>query len=81
MKRKVMAVISVLCIMILLTGCTSASTIESKPFDVDGGWHYQNLLDGNFQGYAFHFQDDIKGQLMTQEVWQDGECTSTSILW
>lgn len=73
---------SVLCVAVmLLTGCTPASTIEGKPFDVDGAGYYKNLLHADFHGYAFHFEDDIKGQLMTQEVWQDGECIDINVLW
>lgn len=81
-KRNMVKWIAGLCtVLVLLTGCTTASTIEGKPFDVDGAWQYGNLLNADFCGYGFHFQDDIKGQLMTQEVWQDGVCTDTNILW
>ena len=81
-KQRIVKRIAVVCtILMLLTGCPKASTIESKPFDVEGAWHYKNLLNADFQGYAFHFQDDIKGLLMTQEVWQDGECIDINVLW
>ena len=81
-KRYGVKLAAVLCtVVIFLTGCTPASTIEGKPFDVDGAWHYNNLLHADFWGYAFHFEDDIKGQLMTQEVWQDGECIDINVLW
>ena len=81
-KRYGVKLAAVLCtVVIFLTGCTPASTIEGKPFDVDGAGYYKNLLHADFHGYAFHFQDDIKGQLMTQEVWQDGECIDINVLW
>ena len=81
-KRNMVKQIAVFCVaLMLLTGCSAASAIEAKPFDVDGAWQYGNLLHADFQGYAFHFQDDVKGQLMTQEVWQDGVCTDANILW
>lgn len=68
MKRRIAGTIMLCCTILLLTGCGAASTIEGKPFDAEGAEYYSNLLDADFYGYAFQFQEDVQGQLMTQEI-------------
>ena len=47
-RRNMVKSIAVFCVaLILLTGCGTASTIEAKPFDVDGAWQYGNLLNAD----------------------------------
>ena len=83
MKKKWTLIISMLCIAALcFSGCGTSSKIEGKPFDVDGAGYYYNLIDtALLHGFAFHFQDDIKGQVMSIEVWQNGSCTDNYVLW
>ena len=82
MQQNRMTLLGVLFLLMLcLTGCGVSSKIEAKPFDVAGAGFYKNLMDADFHGYSFDFQDNIQGQLMTLEVWQKGECTENHILW
>ena len=81
MKRKFTVIISILCILSLfLTGCGASSKIEGKPFDVDGAKYYKQLLSMDLHGFAFFLQDDIKGRLMSLEVWQNGSCIEQYVL-
>lgn len=81
MKRRIAGMIMLCCTILLLSGCGASSTIEGKPFDAEGAEYYSNLLDADFYGYAFQFQKDVQGQLMTQEIWQNGICTDRHVLW
>ena len=65
---------------IFLTGCGASSTIEGRVFDAEGSRHYRNLIDADLHSFAFDYQDDIQGTVMTLEVWQNGICTETHML-
>ena len=82
MKKKWTLIICMLCIAALcFSGCGASSKIEGKPFDVDGAGYYRQLLSTDLHGFAFYLQDDIKGQVMSVEVWQNGSCTDNYVLW
>ena len=69
MKKKLTALILLTVLaVVLLTGCGASSTIEGRVFDAEGSRHYRNLIDADLHSFAFDYQDDIQGTVMTLEV-------------
>lgn len=81
MKQITRKLVVLFCVIALcLVGCSRASTVTDKPFDIYGAQYYKNLLGGDLHAFNFSMRDDIGGIVLTQEVWQNGTCTDTALL-